>query len=160
MSFVGDCPDVALLEDVLSALQEALHHGSPTHQPLISCLEMHGGERLFMSLLQREQQSLRLLGLQIMTAFQNNLLLPQPALFVKHGAELIPSLSISSKFLSPRLHSMMSKTKTQIMALFGDDRRSLHEAVSPSLHLKRNGLTTPLHGFMHLSQNDCFSYNG
>ena len=72
VSFVGDCPDTEMLEDVLSALQEALHHGSPTHQPLVSCLEMHGGERLFMSLLQREDQGLRLLGLQILTAFQNN----------------------------------------------------------------------------------------
>ncbi len=87
MSFVGDCPDEAMLEDVLSALQEALHPGSPTHQPLISCLELHGGERLFMSLLQREQQSLRLLGLQILTAFQNR---PLPSRPSRHGEECPP----------------------------------------------------------------------
>lgn len=93
VSFVGDCPDAAMLEDVLSALQEALHHGSPTHQPLISCLRLHGGERLFMSLLQREQQSLRLLGLQILTAFQNNALLPLPTSHSKQGTELFLKLA-------------------------------------------------------------------
>ena len=69
VSFVGDCPEVGMLEDVLTALNDALHRGSPTHAPLVACLRAHGGERLFMSLLQREQQTLRLLGLQLLTAF-------------------------------------------------------------------------------------------
>ena len=69
VSFVGDCPDVGMLEDVLTALNDALQRGSPTHLPLAACLRAHGGERLFMSLLQREQQTLRLLGLQLLTAF-------------------------------------------------------------------------------------------
>ena len=69
VSFVGDCPDVGMLEDVLTALNDALQRGSPTHLPLVACLRAHGGERLFMSLLQREQQTLRLLGLQLLTAF-------------------------------------------------------------------------------------------
>ena len=72
VSFVGECPDIPMLEDVLSAFHEVLHYGTPTHQPLVSCLKQHGGERLFMSLLQREQQSLRLLGLQILTSFQGH----------------------------------------------------------------------------------------
>ena len=77
MSFVGDCSDAALLEDVLSSLHDALRHNSPTHAPLVACLRSQGGERLFMSLLQREQQSLRLLGLQLLTAFVGPA--PQPS---------------------------------------------------------------------------------
>lgn len=69
VSFVGDCGDVEVLEDVLGALLEAMHRGSPSQPLLVACLRAHGGERLFMSLLQREQHSLRLLGLQLLAAF-------------------------------------------------------------------------------------------
>lgn len=70
MSFIGDCPDAETLEDVLTTLLEAMHRGSPSHSFLVACLRGQGGERLFMSLLQREQQSLRLLGLQLLMALQ------------------------------------------------------------------------------------------
>lgn len=69
VSFLGDCPDPAVVEDVLAALQQALARGSPTHGPLLACLRAHGGARLFTSLLQREQEPLRLAGLQLMVAF-------------------------------------------------------------------------------------------
>ena len=36
VSFVGECPDAEMLEDVLSALEAALRHGSLTHKPLVT----------------------------------------------------------------------------------------------------------------------------
>lgn len=81
-----------MLEDVLSTLYQSLHHGSSTHWQMKACLLAHGGERLFLSLLQKEEQSLRLLGLQLLTAFQG----PQEANAAKSSQQ---GTQISATFL-------------------------------------------------------------
>ena len=69
---MGDCSEVGMLEDVLLTLYQSLRHGAASHWEIKTCINAHGGPRLFMSLLQREEQSLRLLGLQLLTAFQGS----------------------------------------------------------------------------------------
>lgn len=69
VAFVGDCPDTELLQDVLQLTCELLHPSEPTHRPLLAALSQMGGVQLFLSLVQREQQPLRLLGLRILAAF-------------------------------------------------------------------------------------------
>ncbi len=60
MAFVGDCGDVAMLEDVLVALLDLLRRTPAGRLPL---LPGFGGAQLFVSLLGREQPGLRILGL-------------------------------------------------------------------------------------------------
>lgn len=69
VSFVGDCPDTEVLHDVLELICSLLHPQEPTQRPLLACLADLGGVQLFMSLVQREQQSIRVLGLRIIAAF-------------------------------------------------------------------------------------------
>ena len=69
VSFVGDCPDSDLLQDVLELTCSLLDPRQGTHRPLLACLAELGGVQLFMSLVQREQQPIRVLGLRILAAF-------------------------------------------------------------------------------------------
>ena len=69
MSFVGDCPDTEVLHDVLELMCNLLHPQEASQRPLLACLAGLGGVQLFMSLVQREQQSIRVLGLRIIAAF-------------------------------------------------------------------------------------------
>lgn len=69
VSFVGDCPDTEVLHDVLELMCSLLHPHEASQRPLLSCLADLGGVQLFMSLVQREQQSIRVLGLRIIAAF-------------------------------------------------------------------------------------------
>ncbi len=69
VSFVGDCPDTELLQDVLELICSLLDPREATQRPLLACLAELGGVQLFMSLVQREQQALRVLGLRILAAF-------------------------------------------------------------------------------------------
>lgn len=66
MAFIGDCPDVAMLEDVLIALLDLLRHTPPGRLPLLAGMS---GARLFVSLLSREQPALRILGLHLLAHF-------------------------------------------------------------------------------------------
>ena len=66
MAFIGDCPDVAMLEDVLIALLDLLRHPPPRRLPLLAGMS---GARLFVSLLSREQPALRILGLHLLAHF-------------------------------------------------------------------------------------------
>ena len=69
VSFVGDCTDTEVLHDVLELLCGLLAPGEPTQRPLLACLGDLGGVQLFMSLVQREQQPIRILGLRLIAAF-------------------------------------------------------------------------------------------
>ena len=69
VSFVGDCPDTEVLHDVLELVCSLLHPHEASQRPLLACLADLGGVQLFMSLVQREQQSIRVLGLRIIAAF-------------------------------------------------------------------------------------------
>ncbi|KAL3153518.1 hypothetical protein ABBQ38_011849 [Trebouxia sp. C0009 RCD-2024] len=69
VSFVGDCPDTEVLHDVLELMCSLLHPHEASQRPLLACLADLGGIQLFMSLVQREQQSIRVLGLRIIAAF-------------------------------------------------------------------------------------------
>lgn len=69
VSFVGDCPDTEVLHDVLELMCNLLHPHEASQRPLLACLADLGGIQLFMSLVQREQQSIRVLGLRILAAF-------------------------------------------------------------------------------------------
>ncbi len=69
MSFVGDCPDSELLQDILEIICSLLDPREPTQRPMLARLGELGGVQLFMSLVQREQQSLRVQGLRILAAF-------------------------------------------------------------------------------------------
>ena len=60
VAFIGDCADVAMLEDVLVALLDLLRRTPAGRLPL---LPGFGGAQLFVSLLGREQPGLRILGL-------------------------------------------------------------------------------------------------
>ena len=66
MAFIGDCPDVAMLEDVLIAILDLLRHTPPGRVPLLAGLS---GAQLFVSLLSREQPALRILGLHLLAHF-------------------------------------------------------------------------------------------
>ncbi|GAB4815481.1 hypothetical protein N2152v2_002527 [Parachlorella kessleri] len=68
ISFVGDCSDAALVEDVLSTLCALLRRESLARMPLLVCLQQLGGPALFLSLVSREQPTLRMLGLKLITA--------------------------------------------------------------------------------------------
>lgn len=67
MGFIGDGPDGFTAEDVLSGLADALHRPG-LQQPLALRIHAMGGPSLFASLLNREQPSLRVIGLQILAA--------------------------------------------------------------------------------------------
>ncbi|KAL0021859.1 hypothetical protein WJX77_009077 [Trebouxia sp. C0004] len=69
VSFVGDCPDSELLQDILEIICSLLDPREPTQRPMLARLGELGGVQLFMSLVQREQQSLRVQGLRILAAF-------------------------------------------------------------------------------------------
>lgn len=69
MSFVGDCPDSELLQDILEIICGLLDPREPTQRPMLARLGELGGVQLFMSLVQREQQLLRVQGLRILAAF-------------------------------------------------------------------------------------------
>lgn len=69
MSFVGDCQDTELLQDALELICSLLQRHAPTQRPMLAILEQLGGVQLFMSLMQREQQSVKILGLRILAAF-------------------------------------------------------------------------------------------
>ena len=66
---MGACPDVQLLEDVLNQLCEVLHPREPSSASIIQGLQTLGGAQLFATLLQREQQYLRVLGLRLLAFF-------------------------------------------------------------------------------------------
>lgn len=66
IAFIGDCPDVAMLEDVLIAILDLLRHTPPGRIPLLAGT---GGAQLFVSLLSREQPALRILGLHLLAYF-------------------------------------------------------------------------------------------
>ncbi len=66
IAFVGDCPDVAMLEDLLIAILDLLRHTPPGRIPLLAG---SGGAQLFVSLLSREQPALRILGLHLLAYF-------------------------------------------------------------------------------------------
>ncbi len=66
MAFIGDCPDVAMLEDVLIAVLDLLRHTPPGRIPLLAGMS---GAQLFVSLLSREQPALRILGLHLLAHF-------------------------------------------------------------------------------------------
>ena len=66
VAFVGDCPDVAMLEDVLIALLDLLRVCPPGCLPLLAGAS---GAQLFVSLLSREQPALRILGLHLLAHF-------------------------------------------------------------------------------------------
>ncbi|KAK9824084.1 hypothetical protein WJX72_007613 [[Myrmecia] bisecta] len=68
LAFIGDCPDVAMLEDVLGGLVALLTPGSSTRAPLAAGLRAVNAAYLCLSLLQREQQALRVLGLKLLSA--------------------------------------------------------------------------------------------
>lgn len=71
LAYVGDGPDMETSEAVLSGLADVLHR--PTVQrALASHIHSYGGPCLFASLLQREQPSLRIIGLQIWSALVAN----------------------------------------------------------------------------------------
>ena len=63
VAFVGDCPDVLMLEDVLVTLAALLAHTPPGRPLALSGL---GGARLVISLLSREEPALRMLGLRLL----------------------------------------------------------------------------------------------
>ena len=69
VSFVGDCTDTEVLHDVLELICTLLAPHEATQRPLLACLADLGGVQLFMSLVQREPQSIRILGLRIIAAF-------------------------------------------------------------------------------------------
>ena len=69
VSFVGDCQDTDSLQDVLELLCKLLHRNEGTQRPMLAVLERLGGVKLFTSLVQREQQILKVLGLRILAAF-------------------------------------------------------------------------------------------
>ena len=54
---------------MLELICSLLHPHEPTQRPLMACLADLGGVQLFMSLVQREQQSIRVLGLRILASF-------------------------------------------------------------------------------------------
>ena len=66
---MGACTDVQLLEDVLNQLCEVLHPRDPSSASIIQGLHTLGGAQLFATLLQREQQCLRVLGLRLLAFF-------------------------------------------------------------------------------------------
>ena len=66
---MGDCPDTEVLHDILELMCSLLHPHEASQRPLLACLTDLGGVQLFMSLVQREQQSIRVLGLRIIAAF-------------------------------------------------------------------------------------------
>ena len=66
MAFIGDCPDVAMLEDVLIAVLDLLRHTPLGRIPLLAGMS---GAQLFASLLSREQPALRILGLHLLAHF-------------------------------------------------------------------------------------------
>ena len=66
VAFVGDCPDVAMLEDVLIALLDLLRACPPGRLPLLAGAS---GAQLFVSLLSREQPALRILGMHLLAHF-------------------------------------------------------------------------------------------
>jgi hypothetical protein len=66
ISFIGDCSDVATLEDVLIAILDLLRHTPPGRIPLLAG---SGGAQLFLSLLSREQPAQRILGLHLLAYF-------------------------------------------------------------------------------------------
>lgn len=66
---MGNCPDAALVEEVAAAIRVMVQPGASTRPALLNAMEEHGGPILFVGLLQREQQPLRLLALRILTAF-------------------------------------------------------------------------------------------
>lgn len=63
---MGDCPDVAMLEDVLIALLDLLRACPPGRLPLLAGA---AGAQLFVLLLSREQPVLRILGLHLLAHF-------------------------------------------------------------------------------------------
>lgn len=69
VSFVGDCQDIDLLQDALELICSLLQRHAPTQQPMLAILAELGGMQLFMSLMQREQQPIKILGLRILAAF-------------------------------------------------------------------------------------------
>ena len=66
LAFIGDCPDVAMLEDVLIAILDLLRHTPPGRIPGLAGAS---GAQLFVSLLSREQPALRILGLHLLAHF-------------------------------------------------------------------------------------------
>eukprot|EP00884_Botryococcus_braunii_P012042 jgi/Botrbrau1/20839/Bobra.0156s0064.1 len=64
VAFVGDSADAAMLEDVLDLLLLLLRSSSPARPLLLPLLQAMGGPALFISLLQREGQALRLQGIR------------------------------------------------------------------------------------------------
>ena len=69
ISFVGDCQDTDLLQNTLELICSLLQRHSPTQRPLLAILKQLGGVQLFVSLVQREQQPVKILGLRIVAAF-------------------------------------------------------------------------------------------
>ena len=66
---MGDCQDTDLLQNTLELICSLLQRHSTTQRPMLAILEQLGGVQLFMSLVQREQQSVKILGLRIVAAF-------------------------------------------------------------------------------------------
>ena len=97
VSFVGDCPDTEVLHDVLELMCSLLQPHEASQPPLLACLADLGGVRLFMSLVQREQQSIRVLGLRIIAAFVP---FPSALPLTPQIAGLTPSVN-SGLFQSP-----------------------------------------------------------
>lgn len=90
MSFVGDCPDSELLQDILEIICSLLDPREPTQRPMLARLGELGGVQLFMSLVQREQQSLRVQGLRILAAFVPFPTQPTPPLSPRGSGEYLP----------------------------------------------------------------------
>ena len=68
-AFVGDCQDNALLEDMLLLLLVALQPSNPGCATAVAGLHAIGGPRVLLSLLSRSSQTIRLLGLKLLSAF-------------------------------------------------------------------------------------------
>ena len=68
-AFIGDCQDNALLEDMLQLLLVALHPSHSGCAVAVAGLHAIGGPRVLLSLLSRASQTIRLLGLKLLSAF-------------------------------------------------------------------------------------------
>lgn len=116
VSFVGDCPDTEVLHDVLELMCSLLHPHEASQRPLLACLADLGGIQLFMSLVQREQQSIRVLGLRIIAAF-----VPFPA------ASLSSPPGTTGLILSSSPHQIHSSSKKK-------KKRAAYKAHAAQLH--------------------------
>lgn len=68
-AFIGDCQDNALLEDMLQLLLVALQPSHSGCAVAVAGLHAIGGPRVLLSLLSRSSQTIRLLGLKLLSAF-------------------------------------------------------------------------------------------